>query len=374
MCANMLLAFSSLVFLFLIFEFVVFRFVMPGCEMPDMYFKKGIIKYKPDQEGTYRYRNEIKSTFRINKNGWNSGHREYKQKKDKGKQRIAIIGDSYIRAIHVDYDKSIAEKLEELLGKDRFEVYRFGVSGAPMIQYLHMLRNEVLNFKPDIVIFTLVHNDIKESYKFKSGVYTSSFLKLKITEEGISEIPPEKYKERWFSPLRKSATWGFLGYRFKLQIKPIRDLILGKERKKTGKKEKKVNPSEYQANIDISGIEKRRAENILAVDYVLKATKEICDKENIRLIILFDGVKNLVYDHSPDMLNYKKGALTLNKITRDIAEKHSIDFIDLQHVFAEDYKKNNKRFSFITNNHWNEYGHMKAAEAVFAYLNDGEKR
>jgi hypothetical protein len=43
------------------------------------------------------------------------------------------------------------------------EVLRFGMDGAPLSQYLHVLRHEVRAFKPDVVLVQLIHNDFDES-------------------------------------------------------------------------------------------------------------------------------------------------------------------------------------------------------------------
>jgi hypothetical protein len=56
------------------------------------------------------------------------------------------------------------------------EVLRFGMDGAPLSQYLHLLRREVRAFKPDVVLVQLIHNDFDESYRFLETRYASSFL------------------------------------------------------------------------------------------------------------------------------------------------------------------------------------------------------
>ncbi len=115
------------------------------------------------------------------------------------KTRIAVIGDSFVEARQVRYDDSMAEKLERLLGEEEFEVYRFGISGASLSQYLHLLRQEVARYSPDVVVVVLIHNDFTDSYRFKAGVYSSSFLKLQV-EDGVvaRDIPPETYEKRWY--------------------------------------------------------------------------------------------------------------------------------------------------------------------------------
>ena len=58
------------------------------------------------------------------------------------------------------------------------EVYQFGMDGAPLSQYLHVLRREVVKYQPDIVVVPLTHNDFDESYRFLKTRYASSFMKL----------------------------------------------------------------------------------------------------------------------------------------------------------------------------------------------------
>ena len=70
------------------------------------------------------------------------------------------------------------------------EVLRFGMDGAPLSQYLHMLRREVSAFKPDLVVVLLIHNDFDESYRFLKTRYASAFLKIGVDEEGRPRRSP----------------------------------------------------------------------------------------------------------------------------------------------------------------------------------------
>ena len=68
----------------------------------------------------------------------------------------------------------ILERRLQVAGLD-VEVMRFGMDGAPLSQYLQMLRREVRAFKPDIVLVQLIHNDFDETYRFLKTRYASSF-------------------------------------------------------------------------------------------------------------------------------------------------------------------------------------------------------
>jgi lysophospholipase L1-like esterase len=88
-----------------------------------------------------------------------------------------VIGDSYVEAFVVPFDPSFAELTQmDFAAQDcPVEVYRFGISGASFSQYLQVLGREALDFRPDWVVVSLIHNDFTDSFEFKPGRYTSSF-------------------------------------------------------------------------------------------------------------------------------------------------------------------------------------------------------
>jgi hypothetical protein len=339
----------------MLLEFVVFRFFLVASDVPDVDFVNGIVKYAPDQKGVYRIRNEIAAKYRINKNGWNSGHDRYKQRNLKGRYRIAIIGDSYVEALQVDYDKSLAEDLEEMLGQDKYEVYRFGISGAPMSQYMHMLRNEVLQYSPDAVFVILVHNDFNESYELIRGTYASNFLKLNISDGHISETPPLRLLIPWYNFIRRSATWRYLAVRQKMPYHRLKDILLGNK------------ANYYQANIEISKL-KYVTKNKRATEYVFKNLKRICANNGIRLWIVMNGVMEVIYNNAEEKESRIKGALSLNAIANETAQKLDINYIDLQEVFRSDYATHHKKFTYENDGHWNEYGHKVVAQILSSYI------
>ena len=164
---NLLLSAIVLISVLCFLELVMFRYVLLPSDLPRLAGNDtGVLKFLPNQTGTYRIRDEIDAPFRVNANGWNSDHGAYKTEKDTTSPRICIVGDSYIEALQVQYDSSIAERLEDYLGGAVDSVYRFGLSGAPLSQYLYMIEEEVLAFQPQYVVVNLVPNDFLESINF----------------------------------------------------------------------------------------------------------------------------------------------------------------------------------------------------------------
>lgn len=343
----------------MVLEFIVFRVFLIASDNATPDFVNGVVRFKPAQDGVYRVKNEIKAEFRINSSGWNSGHKEYTTTKSSNKYRIAIIGDSYISAFQVAYNKSIAEQLESKLGDRQFQVYRFGIDGAPMSQYLHMLRNEALLYNPDLIIINLVHNDFDESYDFKPGVYTSSFMKLKINGDTVSEeIDPIPYEVPWYNWIRESATWRYLAYRQQIRFNVLRNIIYGK----------KEDNSKFQANIDVSMVEEKAINNQIITDYVFQNIKKICDSKSVDILILIDGDRGSIYKDIQTNQLYDKGVLRINRMAASVAAKYNIDFLDLHNVFKENYLKKQKTFDFVNDGHWNSYAHELVADTLVNYI------
>src|SRR5215510_341642 len=107
---NSALVVGSLVFLVALCELVVFRFVLLASDVPANAFVDGLVRYAPSQAGIWRVRNEIAAPYAINAQGWNSGAGDYRIARTPGVRRIAVIGDSYVEAMQVAHDRSLAER------------------------------------------------------------------------------------------------------------------------------------------------------------------------------------------------------------------------------------------------------------------------
>lgn len=353
---NLSLMLGSLLLVFLFFEILVFRFIFIAPDIPTPVFVDGVIKHKPNQTGVMRIQNEIRAEFRINADGWNSGHADYAT--EKTKPRVLIIGDSYIEGLRVDYDKSVAEELERMF-KGLAEVYRLGISGAPLSQYLHMLRKEALQYDPDYIVFNVVHNDFTESYLSQVGYYASSFMKLHI-ENGLvqQEIPPTQIPTRWYNFIRKSAVWRALAYRYQIRLQYLYNNLLAQDEER------------FEGNIDTQQLRKTATvnRNEIAVRYILDAANRICRENNSRLLVMMDAVRSVIYAHPEAEPDYTAGALSLNELTRDICNDLDVPFIDLHPVFLQEYRRNRQPFEFEHDGHWNRHANIMAARALHRHL------
>jgi hypothetical protein len=86
-----------------------------------------------------------------------------------GTFRIALLGDSYIEAFEVPYEKTAGEVLERRLSTLRrapVEVLNFGEGGYGTTQELLTLQHEVWKYSPDLVLLAITTgNDISDNYR-----------------------------------------------------------------------------------------------------------------------------------------------------------------------------------------------------------------
>lgn len=364
--ASLLLVPASLLVLLFAAE-LCFRFVAPAPDIPTPVFLDEVLRHQSGQRGVYWSApfglkdgvESIRAAFTINAQGWNSGHADYPAQRSAA-LRIAIVGDSYVEALQVPPDKSIAEDLERELGTGT-EVFRYGVSGAALSQYLHMARRAALPARPDVLVLLLVHNDFDESWRAVPGLYTQSFLRLNLGADGsVAEIPPAPYSQGLVSRLRgSSATWRYLAYGRQVRFEALRRLLLPQGQK-----------AKFEANIDTSDLAAREALDRRATSYLFAQLKAEAAQAGARLLLVMDGVRATIEDDSPAAQDYGQGALRLNRMAGDEAARLSIPFLDLHPVFDADFRAHRRAFAFAADGHWNAYAHALAAHAVATRLRE----
>ena len=354
---NTALVLGSLLLVFLIFELVVLRWIIPVTDIPRVRFADGLITYVPGQSGEFRIESERAASFRINREGWNSAHDHYPLEHP-GRHRIVVIGDSYVAAFQVDYRESVAERLQQELAEQRPEVFRFGIGGAPLSQYLQVLRHVIPRYSPDTVIVVLAHNDFVPSYLDSGsnvpGRYAESFLRYELSPTlAVTEIPPAPFScaKDWISQL---ASVRYLHYQHRLKSK-LRALL-------------NSDSPHYEANVDVDAIHAEIPSIQAVTQYTFEQLDLLTAAAAARLLIVMDGNRTLIHDGGNREDNAASGALILNRLASDIAREQGIEFLDLHPVFETDYRANTQKLNFDNDGHWNAYAHALVAKAIAAAL------
>jgi len=315
---------------------------------------------KPYNNGIYRkgFSPEIAAEYKINSNGWNSD-KEYTEQRS-SKKRIAVIGDSFVEAFQVPTNKSLSEVLERSLiekyGCD-VETYRFGFSGAPLSQYLQMMRYVKEKYHPDIFIIIIIQNDFLESMQ---GFNNSAGDFLQFAQKGQSWIEvkpiPRVYKPSWSRMLLKnSATIRFFYW----------NLGVNRNNQRLANLFKRGRPqAKYEMNVDIDEVEKN-IDKIRSLTYrIFSLFKETAGGDS-KLLLVMDGNRRAIYA-GKDPRNERIYVLT--KMAMDDANKLSIPFIDLDDFFRADYKNEKKHFEFKHDGHWNEKGNSVVGNCLADYI------
>ncbi len=343
----------TVIVLLIIFE-LFFRFIIPACNAPEHIFNEEEKMYffsNERKEGLFTIGKfaEIKTKWRINNMNWNypidyHSHTE--------KKLIAVIGDSYIESFQVN----VGENYPFLLRKkilNEYEVYAFGIGGAPLSQYLHISRYVERHFNPDILIINLVHNDFDESImEFKPSDHP--FLRLSVNKDSsFSEIiSSPTFSSQRSNTLRriilKSALFRYI-YR-NLRVNKLKEKFFSS-----------LNEN-FEANIYPHEVREHEELIFRATDYLVKTLKE--ENHDIRIILIFDAPRNNIYSNT---LN-KSNTLWMNEMMDTICTINNIEYINLTEYMYQDYKVNELKFNSELDGHWNEYGHKFVADVLYEYL------
>lgn len=366
----LLVTIPTLIILILLLELIL-SFFMPLPSRPDTIYDQStdILKFSSESgSGTYTKGKffQIRADWHINNAGWNSLV-DYEPETDK--ERIAIIGDSYVEALQVDVDKKYAHLMRNMLGPDT-EVYSFGKSLYALPQYLHVSRHVAETYHPSTLIINVVHNDFEESLDGGGNdLRHQALMQLIVNEDStITERPPyyhpylqQRLNPGWFRSLMlKSRLQRYIRYPDFLGIQPFR-MAQAYFNQSNSKSEQ--NTPQYEANVNVEEVLEMREQIELAVDYTIGKIRE--ENPNKRIIFVMDGPREGIYAGNDVS---ESGAYWLNNLMHEAAQKHNVEFINLAPLMQADYRENQTKFNSEVDWHWNEYGHQLVAETLYNYL------
>lgn len=371
---NVVLVSVPTVLLFFGFGEVVFRSTIPASEQPFWRFnpRSGVLKFDTarSRKGTFTRGElaQIQGKWRINDAGWNSPV-EYDSAGES--PLIAVIGDSYIEGFHVGQGNRLPDLLRGALGSIR--VYSFGISGASLSQYLHLLREEVSPYDPDLVVITIVHNDFHESIRFVHGDpyhVRPHFLQFAYDrKDGLTELGVESPGRVSFlrSLVRKSAFARYLTLNLAAR-KHVTNFVealsqkLGPGRTDTTVLLEDDADTHFEANINPARALSIKEIIEEATDYIVRELQKTVPEAEI--LLLMDAPRSKIYEGALETSR----VYWLNEILANSADKVGVHHLDLTPVFWREHREKRKQFEFPTDWHWNEHGHQVAAEAVLDYI------
>ncbi|KWT91986.1 SGNH/GDSL hydrolase family protein [Candidatus Magnetominusculus xianensis] len=340
---------------------IVFRYIIPASKSPLVYYDKkdNICRFdtRETSDGLFTAGNlaQLQVKWHINNEGVRS---DTNYSTDRKKPLIAVIGDSFVEALQVDMKDTMASKLKEKLN-GQYEVYSFGINGAPLSQYLQTARYVNRRFNPDILVFNIVHNDFDES--LCSMVLMSGFMCLEENGSGFTETIKPAMASRNKTLFKKfvfehSALLRYLWVNLSLK-RSISSLTIYNKifTGGTGKF--------YNANVDVQRLAALKPKLYNAVNYLMDKIK--AENPHKKIFFIMDAPRADIYAGTLD----NSSVIWLNTLFMETCLAHNFHCVDLTGEFQRHYKAEHRHFESPYDWHWNEYGHELAARALLNEMN-----
>jgi hypothetical protein len=349
---------------------------------------------RPGIEG--RYQREGGSYVRINSDGQRD--REHAKIKPPDTVRIAVLGDSFVEAMHVPMEQTfwslMERKLEECKafpGK-HVEVMNFGVSGYGTAQELMTLRQKVWDYSPDIVVLAFTtYNDVYDNsrvlsktqdvpyFTYRNGelVYDASFRDSSAYQWHDSKLSK---LGRWFDDhLRLVQLIHYAQTAGKLRLSEWRHRRAAPARPtQTGTNEKRAAPTADEIGMEnmtyLDPPDDTWKEAWRVTEGLILQMRDEVRQRGARFVVVTLSNAIQVYPDPVVRQNFMKriGVRIVfypNERLRALANREQIDFLDLAEPMQA-YAEQNKVFlhgfgsDLGGNAHWNQSGHRLAAELI----------
>ena len=345
----LLLTLSSLLTMALALE-VVFRTLVPASDEPYAFYDAAdeLLRYDATRhrDGVYTVGGlaRQRSRWHVNNRGWPSAI-DYLPREQRRLPLVAIIGDSFVEALNVDPDRSVAARLRERLA-GRYDVYSFGMSGAPLSQYLQEARYVRRHFQPEVLVFVLVHNDFHESFRPLS--VHDHFLHVREAGDRFAEEDPEPY--------RPSAI-----LRLVARSALVRYVVLNL-------KADTIRKAWFRARAGQPGPEPRKARAEIppavqgATAFLIERILRECAGAHVLFVV--DGPRREIYARTVAGSDGER----YNRFLHAECDRLGCPILDMTDTFRASYERDRRRFETSYDYHWDAHGHEVVAGALAAWL------
>lgn len=339
----------------------------------------GLMTLIPHAQFSFR-KQCLENTVYVNAAGFHDF--EFTKEKGDGVFRIAVLGDSYVEALHVPREAAFHNRLEKILndvfhGTPRFEVYAFGMSGnGTFSNYLYLMKY-ALSYTPNLVINAfLAGNDFRNdsvALSAESGLTAPRFFPT-FTAAGVLDVTAidrllqDKIAFIGLMNIKKIASrfafvmWLYPRYyAAKAFIKDVPLPIMDRTAHELAvddqvflKKYPPVWNEAWQSEERLLAVMKQEIEKIGARFMLISLT------EGFRVHPSLMRDKDFSEAQNSD-LDFEKPERLLGAI----AARHTISYLPL----APFFKHTADRLTvFPCDGHWNAYGHELAATALSAFV------
>jgi lysophospholipase L1-like esterase len=270
-------------------------------------------------------------------------------KKPKDVYRIAVIGDSWAFGWGVNQNKVFATVLEEMLNENKdqkkFEILNFALFGYNLQQQEIILKERVINFNPNIVIFAYNINDLEGLTLDYVQNDKSIWNKKKIYNDKVKKRI--NFNRRIYKILHKIERFGNkYSHFFRLFDNVLRGMMI-----KYGVKQP-LKKSYYSKFYEEESYELKFLKN------AFHRINKISLRHKFEVIITYFPWMNEIMQDNPYEKSFKK--------VQKYAEKVGFKVLNLYPYFRG---KNPKKLRLsLIDGHPTPLGHQIAANALYEYI------
>ena len=264
---------------------------------------------------------------------------------------VAIIGDSFIEAVHVPWLQTGTGRLYQEYG-DTVRFYTFAAAGAPMSQYLAYAEYAREQFQPNRLVILIVGNDFDDSL-LKYNVYPGFFHFEEQQDQTLALQLVDRPTTLLKKMLRMSDLGMYLGTNVKLQ-QHLKEVFT----------QLKNGPEVYVGNTIADANIVRIIDSKKVVDTFLAMLPQKSGLEPRQVLFLLDGIRPELYDQ--EELRETEGSFVdvMRNYFLQAATDINYEVIDLQPLFIEHYQQYQQPFEFPKDNHWNAVANSVFADAI----------
>lgn len=318
-----------------------------------------IIKFKPFVHSHFphsEYKQQGKHfsvDYKINSLGLRDN--EIKIKKEAGKKRLLIVGDSVTEGHGVNYEQTYVYILKKKLEQENWEVINAGTQGAGLAyQALNLPRYFQLN--PDAILFATYENDLADDRR----------IEIHYNEYPVLENPSIFYLEPSFGFFFKSKLFqvGYVFfYKYIRSKNEIEKLI-----KQNSKLIKKISTPQQLTFRSLSFLHPSVIDTAWEMtskyyDYVQKETNE----RNIPFLVV--NLTYQPYESGFDPIFTQSTNLLDERLEKYFSEKQ-ISYLAMKQLVREYYVLNPASLGIPEDGHPNAEGHRFFASALYPWLTE----
>ena len=258
----------------------------------------------------------------------------------------------------VPYGQTCAGRLATHLSP-RLRVYSFGMSGAPLSQYLVYAQYVREEFRPSGIVFVITSGDFTESFLKYSRQYSFTYFDDGNAGE-LTLVRQPRSPRSWLWRLMKSMT---------NRSNLLRYLYMNVDLRTVVHQPSAALVSQSDLNQPAAERPELLADSKRAIDRFFELLPEMSGLEPARIAFVVDGPRFTLYSEGEEAA---ERAERFRGSHRDLnrryfmagAEARGYEVMDMLPRFADHWKANGARFDWPKDAHWNALGHSVCSETV----------